>query len=111
MRSMRRGGSSLLIVLILATGAFLFVWMYHPGVLNALLKSGLDGTTKTTAPVDAAQLAKTKEDRWQSVYRPHPVCGRERTELERLECRNDYDNQRAQFEAQWRAEMARSAKH
>lgn len=110
MRATHRGGSSLLIVLILAIGALLYVWLYHPSLLGTLFQTRLGGTTKSSAPADESPQAKSKEDRWQTVYRPHPVCGRERTELERLECRNDYDNQRARFEVQWRGAMSKRTK-
>ncbi len=110
MRFVQRGGSSLLIVLILAVGAFFYVWIYHPALLGTVLKASSSGTATSGVQFDNVRMSNDMEIRWQTYYRPHTVCGRERTELERLECRNDRDNQRIRFEARWREAVAKGTK-
>lgn len=55
---------------------------------------------------EAARLATGKENYWREVYNPPPECRQVRTVLKDLECRNQEENIRQQFERQWANKLA-----
>lgn len=106
MRVRQRGGTSLLIAVILLAGALLYVWLYHPSLVRRLLQADAPAPPKAVAmPVESE---KQREARWMAFYQPHPSCAKA-TELGKLECMSDREAQRARFEAQARSPQAQAA--
>ena len=52
------------------------------------------------------RLAAIKESHWKEVYSPAPECRQARTALKDLECRNQAEGARQQFERQWANKLA-----
>ena len=51
-------------------------------------------------------LAEVKEIYWSEVYTPSTECRQAKTSLKTLECRNQTENARRQFERQWANKLA-----
>lgn len=97
------------LILAVVAGAF-FYDRNNPKASNIPEKPVVTVTAPPAAPFPtppsvmndrASRLATAKENYWREVYSPSQECRQVRTALKDLECRNQADTARQQFERQW----------
>lgn len=97
----------LALIAILATIAYVgYAYLDGSGQLKGIMSNMNKSEETKKATEKAAAIAKVKEIYWARAYRTPGDCAAPSSSLRALECKNQADQMRAQFEKQWTQQLA-----